>query len=161
MCGPRGLPGTRDFLFRNNGDGTFTEVAAAAGVDDKPGNYGFSPAWVDVDDDGWVDLIVVNDSTPNYLYINKHDGTFEDVSYIAGLALNQDGRELLSDKEYHCLEAALDDLKQVRQSTNHREIARHIEMVSKTSEEFAARRMNASIQKALTGHSLNEIEKGV
>ena len=55
----------------------------------------------------------------------------------------------------------MDDLKQVRQSTNHREIARHIEMVSKTSEEFAARRMNASIKKALTGHSLNEIEKGV
>lgn len=92
MCGPRGLPGTRDFLFRNNGDGTFTEVAEAAGVDDKPGYYGFSPAWVDVDDDGWVDLVVANDSTPNYLYINKHDGTFEDISYIAGLALNQDGR---------------------------------------------------------------------
>jgi molecular chaperone HscA len=85
------------------------------------------------------------------------DRMYEDLL----VALNQDGRELLSDKEYHCLEAALDDLKQVRQSTNHREIARHIEMVSKTSEEFAARRMNASIQKALTGHSLNEIEKGV
>ncbi len=85
------------------------------------------------------------------------DRMYEDLL----VALNQDGHELLSDKEYHCLEAALDDLKQVRQSTNHREIARHIEMVSKTSEEFAARRMNASIQKALTGHSLNEIEKGV
>lgn len=85
------------------------------------------------------------------------DRMYEDLL----VALNQDGRQLLSDKEYHCLEAALDDLKQVRLSTNHREIARHIEMVSKTSEEFAARRMNASIQKALTGHSLNEIEKGV
>jgi molecular chaperone HscA len=85
------------------------------------------------------------------------DRMYEDLL----VALNQDGRELLSDKEYHCLEAAMDDLKQVRQSSNHREIARHIEMVSKTSEEFAARRMNASIQKALTGHSLNEIEKGV
>ncbi|MDX2349815.1 MAG: Fe-S protein assembly chaperone HscA [Porticoccus sp.] len=85
------------------------------------------------------------------------DRMYEDLL----VALNQDGRKLLSDKEYHCLKAALDDLKQVRQSTNHREIARHIEMVSKTSEEFAARRMNASIKKALTGHSLNEIEKGV
>ncbi|HEB28549.1 MAG TPA: Fe-S protein assembly chaperone HscA [Porticoccus sp.] len=85
------------------------------------------------------------------------DRMYEDLL----VALNQDGRQLLSDKEYHCLEAALDDLKQVRLSTNHREIARHIEMVSKTSEEFAARRMNASIQKALTGHSLSEIEKGV
>lgn len=85
------------------------------------------------------------------------DRMYEDLL----VAMNQDGRKLLSDKEYHCLEAALDDLKQVRQSTNHREIARHIEMVSKTSEEFAARRMNASIKKALTGHSLNEIEKGV
>lgn len=93
MCGPRGLPGTRDFLFRNNGDGTFVEVAEAAGVADKAGYYGFSPAWVDVNDDGWVDLVVANDSTPNYLYLNKKDGTFEDVSYISGFALNEDARE--------------------------------------------------------------------
>ncbi|MEH6528755.1 MAG: Hsp70 family protein, partial [Porticoccus sp.] len=76
-------------------------------------------------------------------------------------ALEHDGRQLLNEKEYHCLETALDDLGQTRHSKNHREIARHIEMVSKASEEFAARRMNASIQKALTGHSLDEIEKDV
>ncbi|UCF35974.1 MAG: CRTAC1 family protein, partial [Acidobacteriota bacterium] len=92
MCGPRGLPGTRDFLFRNNGDGTFREVAEEAGVSDREGFYGFSPAWVDVDDDGWVDLVVANDSTPNYLYLNRGDGTFRDVSYESGFALNQDGR---------------------------------------------------------------------
>jgi len=92
MCGPRGLTGTRDFLFENDGDGTFTERAEAAGVNDKPGYYGFSPVWVDVNDDGWVDLVVANDSTPNYLYINRQDGTFEDISYISGFALNQDGR---------------------------------------------------------------------
>jgi hypothetical protein len=92
MCGPRGLPGTRDFLFKNNGDGTFTEVAEQAGVDDKPGYYGFSPVWIDVNDDGWIDLTVANDSTPNYLYINNHDDTFRDISYISGFALNQDGR---------------------------------------------------------------------
>ncbi|MEH6617510.1 MAG: Fe-S protein assembly chaperone HscA [Porticoccus sp.] len=76
-------------------------------------------------------------------------------------ALEQDGRQLLNEEEYHCLETALGDLGQTRHSKNHREIARHIEMVSKASEEFAARRMNASIQKALTGHSLDEIEKDV
>lgn len=76
-------------------------------------------------------------------------------------ALEHDGRQLLNEEEYHCLETVLDDLGQTRHSNNHREIARHIEMVSKASEEFAARRMNASIQKALTGHSLDDIEKDV
>lgn len=76
-------------------------------------------------------------------------------------ALNEDGRQLLNDDEYHCLEVALKDLGEVRHSQDHREIARHIEMVAKTSEEFAARRMNASIQKALSGHSLDEVEKDV
>lgn len=76
-------------------------------------------------------------------------------------ALKEDGSQLLNDDEYHCLEVALKDLGEIRQSQNHREIARHIEMVSKTSEEFAARRMNASIQKALAGHSLDEVEKDV
>lgn len=76
-------------------------------------------------------------------------------------ALNEDGSQLLNDDEYHCLEVALKDLDKIRQSENHREIARHIEMVSKTSEEFAARRMNASIQKALAGHSLDDVEKDV
>lgn len=76
-------------------------------------------------------------------------------------ALKEDGRQLLNDDEYHCLEVALKDLGEIRESKNHREIARHIEMVSKTSEEFAARRMNASIQKALAGHSLDEVEKDV
>lgn len=76
-------------------------------------------------------------------------------------ALKEDGRQLLNDDEYHCLEVALKDLGEIRHSQKHREIARHIEMVSKTSEEFAARRMNASIQKALAGHSLDEVEKDV
>lgn len=93
MCGPRGLKGVRDFLFRSNGDGTFSEVAASAGVDDPSGFYGFAATFLDLDDDGWLDLAVANDSTPNYLYRNKHDGTFEDVSYPAGFALNEYGRE--------------------------------------------------------------------
>jgi enediyne biosynthesis protein E4 len=96
MCGPRGLPGEEDHLFHNNGDGTFTDVSAKAGVADKEGRYGMSSAFVDVDDDGWVDLAVANDSSTNYLYRNKHNGTFEDISYASGFALSDDGREQAS-----------------------------------------------------------------
>ncbi|HKN34630.1 MAG TPA: CRTAC1 family protein [Terriglobales bacterium] len=93
MCGPRGLPGESDHLFHNNGDGTFTDVSVHAGVSDPRGYYGFASVFVDVDDDGWVDLLVANDSVPKYLYRNKHDGTFEDASYLSGFALNDEGRE--------------------------------------------------------------------
>jgi enediyne biosynthesis protein E4 len=92
MCGPLGLKGAPDHLFRNNGDGTFSEVSKQAGVDDVAGYYGLGVAWFDYDDDGRPDLIVANDSTPNYLYRNKGDGTFEDVSYLSGAALNENGR---------------------------------------------------------------------
>jgi hypothetical protein len=93
MCGPRGLPGEPDHLFHNNHDGTFTDVSLKAGVDDRRGYYGLSSVFVDVDDDGWLDLAVANDSVPKYLYRNKHDGTFEDISYLSGFALNDEGRE--------------------------------------------------------------------
>ncbi len=93
MCGPRGLKGARDHLFHNNGDGTFSDVSEKAGVSDPKGLYGFGVAWFDFDDDGKLDLIVANDSTPNYLYRNRGDGTFEDVSYGSGAALNENGRE--------------------------------------------------------------------
>ena len=93
MCGPRGLPGAPDHLFHNNGDGTFTDVSVKAGVADTPGYYGFSSVFVDINDDGRPDLVVANDSTPNYLYINKGDGSFEDDSYPAGFAVNENGRE--------------------------------------------------------------------
>ena len=96
MCGPRGLPGENDHLFHNNGDGTFTDVSVKAGVSDPRGYYGLASAFVDVDDDGWVDLVVANDSVPRYLYRNKHDGTFEDISYLSGFALNDEGREQAS-----------------------------------------------------------------
>ncbi|MFN0086770.1 MAG: CRTAC1 family protein [Blastocatellia bacterium] len=93
MCGPRGLKGAPDHLFRNNGNGTFTEVSAEAGVADKTGFYGFGVAWLDFDDDGRLDLIVANDSTPNLVYRNLGNGTFEDISYASGAALNEHGRE--------------------------------------------------------------------
>ncbi len=93
MCGPRGLQGAGDHLFHNNGDGTFTDVTAKAGVGDANGYYGLGALFVDVNNDGRLDLVIANDSTPNYLYINKGDGTFDDQSYMSGFALNQDGRE--------------------------------------------------------------------
>jgi hypothetical protein len=92
FCGPMGLLGEGDHLFHNNGDGTFTDASAKAGVADREGRYGFASVFVDIDDDGWLDLIVANDSTPNYLYRNRHDGTFEDISYMSGFALNEEGR---------------------------------------------------------------------
>jgi enediyne biosynthesis protein E4 len=96
FCGPRGLKGEADHLFHNNGDGTFTDVSTAAGVSDPYAYYGFASIFVDVDDDGWVDLAVANDSVPNYLYRNRHDGTFEDIGYLSGFALSGEGREQAS-----------------------------------------------------------------
>jgi enediyne biosynthesis protein E4 len=96
MCGPRGLKGEPDHLFHNNGDGTFTDVTDKAGVSDKNAYYGLTAVFADLNDDGKVDLAVANDSTPNYLYINKGDGTFEDASYASGYALNENGRETAS-----------------------------------------------------------------
>ena len=93
MCGPRGLQGEPDHLFHNNGDGTFTDVSEKAGVSDKSRYYGFTAVFVDVNDDGKQDLVVTNDSSPNYLYLNNGDGTFEDASYYTGFALNQQGRD--------------------------------------------------------------------
>jgi hypothetical protein len=95
-CGPRGLKGEPDHLFRNNGDDTFTDVSEKAGVADAPGYYGLASLFVDINNDGKMDLLVADDSTPNYLYLNKGDGTFEDVSYSSGYALNEAGRETAS-----------------------------------------------------------------
>ncbi|MDE3188372.1 MAG: CRTAC1 family protein [Acidobacteriota bacterium] len=95
-CGPRGLHGEPDHLFHNNGDGTFTDVTVKAGVEDKDRFYGFTAIFVDINGDGKPDLVVGNDSEPNFLYINKGDGTFDDQSYVSGFALNKDGREIAS-----------------------------------------------------------------
>jgi len=93
MCGPRGLTGEGDTLFHQKADGTFEDVSVKAGVNDPQKYYGFSSAFVNANDDNLLDLIVVNDSTPKQLYINKGKGTFEEVGYPSGVALNENGRE--------------------------------------------------------------------
>jgi hypothetical protein len=93
QCGPWGLPGESDFLFRNRGDGTFEDVSKAAGVDDPKHYFGMQAVWSDYDNDGWPDLYVADDGGPNYLYHNKQNGTFEDVGLLSGASLSGDGRE--------------------------------------------------------------------
>lgn len=93
MCGPRGLPGSADRLFRQQPDGTFENVSAKAGVMDAGKYYGFSSVFADVNDDSYLDLLVINDSTPKQLYLNRRDGTFEEIGYPSGIALNESGRE--------------------------------------------------------------------
>ncbi|MBP1607321.1 MAG: ASPIC/UnbV [Acidobacteria bacterium] len=93
QCGPRGLPGEGDFLFRNEGNGRFTEVGKAAGVSDPREYFGLGIAWLDFNDDGWPDLYVANDSTANFLYVNQKDGTFKDQAFPLGVAVSEDGSE--------------------------------------------------------------------
>jgi enediyne biosynthesis protein E4 len=94
QCGPWGMQGEGDLLFHNRGDGTFEEVSHKAGVDDPKQRYGLQCVWADYDNDGWIDLYLANDAGPNFLYRNKHDGTFEEVGLLTGVALSEDGQEL-------------------------------------------------------------------
>jgi hypothetical protein len=96
QCGPRGLRGAGDSLFHNNGDGTFTNVAKSAGVDDPPGFYGLSVIWADFNNTGKPDIYVANDSTPKYLYRNDGNGKFTDIGLESGTAVSEDGSEQAS-----------------------------------------------------------------
>jgi len=93
QCGPRGLPGAGDALYHNNGDGTFTDVSKKAKIDDPNGYYGLGVVWTDFDDDGWPDIFVANDATPNFAYRNNRDGTFTEMGLAIGLALDENGAE--------------------------------------------------------------------
>jgi hypothetical protein len=93
QCGPRGLKGSPDALYHNNGNGTFTEVAKAAGVDDPQRFFGLTAVWSDFNNDGHLDLFVANDGEPNYLYRNDGNGHFTDIALDAGVAVNLDGSE--------------------------------------------------------------------
>lgn len=92
MCGPRGLRGGKDRLFRQTPKGTFEEVGDSIGVTDEGSYYSFSSVFIDIDDDRDLDLLVVNDSTPKQLYLNE-GGKFEEIGYPSGIALNENGRE--------------------------------------------------------------------
>jgi hypothetical protein len=91
QCGPWGMTGETDLLYHNGGDGTFEEVSKRAGVSDPNGYYGLGVVWGDYDNDGWPDLYVANDTGPNFLYHNNHDGTFTDQGMLAGAALSSEG----------------------------------------------------------------------
>jgi hypothetical protein len=93
MCGPRGLPFSRNRLLRNLGGGRFADVSDASGVGKPSSCYGFTVVATDVTDDGYPDLYVACDSTPSLLYLNRRDGTFEEDGLISGVALNGDGQE--------------------------------------------------------------------
>jgi hypothetical protein len=91
-CGPPGLPGGKNVLYRNKGDGTFEDVSDKAGITRNSGTYGLGVSTLDFDDDGWVDAYVANDSNPSALYRNNRDGTFTDVAVPSGCAYSQDGK---------------------------------------------------------------------
>jgi enediyne biosynthesis protein E4 len=91
-CGPPGLPGGKNALYHNRGDGTFEDVSEKSGITRASGTYGLGVSTLDFDNDGWVDLYVANDSNPSALYRNNHDGTFTDIGVGSGCAFSQDGK---------------------------------------------------------------------
>jgi len=92
-CGPRGLKTPHHYLFRNNGDGTFTDVSQSSGIAAAVDRYGMTALAADFDGDGWTDLYVACDSTPSMLLRNQHDGTFKEEGLERGVALTEDGLE--------------------------------------------------------------------
>lgn len=93
QCGPRGLKGAGDSVFRNNGDGTFSDVTKKAGMTDPDGFYGMQPLFSDFADTGRLDVYIANDSTPNFYYQNKGAGIFEEIGLLSGTGVSGDGSE--------------------------------------------------------------------
>lgn len=91
-CGPPGLKGGKNILYRNNGDGTFSDVSESSGILDTDGTYGLGVLTADFDNDGWPDIYVANDSAPSALYRNNRNGKFEDIAVEAGCAFSMDGK---------------------------------------------------------------------
>jgi enediyne biosynthesis protein E4 len=92
-CGPRGLKTGKHALYRNNGDGTFTEVTKEAGLNKATATYGLTAIAADLDEDGWQDIYVASDSTPSLLFMNNRDGTFREEGVLRGVGLSEDGME--------------------------------------------------------------------
>ena len=93
FCGPLNLEAGEDVLYRNNGDGSFTEITERAGIGSKPSGYGFTPVIEDFNQNGHLDIFVANDSSPNSLYVNSGRGAFSEDALTAGLAYNADGKK--------------------------------------------------------------------
>ncbi len=91
-CGPKGLPFAQNWLYRNEGNGTFTDVSKPSGISQVTGRYPMTVAAADFDEDGWVDLYIACDSTASTFYHNNGNGTFTDVALETGLAYNEDGQ---------------------------------------------------------------------
>ena len=93
-CGPKGLKAPQHYLYRNNGDGTFTDVSKESGIAAIKGSYGLTAVSFDVDEDGWPDLFVACDTTSSLLLLNNHDGTFREEGLMRGVAISPDGQEM-------------------------------------------------------------------
>lgn len=93
-CGPAGLVKAQNYLYRNNGDGTFTDVSKESGVESFRGSYCLTASSFDVDEDGWPDIVVACDTSPSLLLMNNHDGTFREEALIRGVALSADGHQM-------------------------------------------------------------------
>ncbi len=93
-CGPKGLKAPQHFLYKNNGDGTFTDVSKESGIAAIKGSYGLTAVTFDVDEDGWPDLFVACDTTQSLLLLNNHDGTFREEGLMRGVAISPDGQEM-------------------------------------------------------------------
>ena len=92
-CGPRGLPMPRNYLYRNQGDGTFRDVSEETGIWKAERTYGMTAVTADFNNDGWSDLYVASDSTPSLFFRNQHNGTFAEEGVERGIALSEDGME--------------------------------------------------------------------
>ena len=93
-CGPNGFGFPPHFLYRNNGDGTFSDVSRQSGIAAVRTSYGLTAVTFDADEDGWPDIFVACDSTPSLLFMNNRDGTFREEGLLRGVALSSDGQEL-------------------------------------------------------------------
>jgi len=92
-CGPNGLPFARNYLYRNQGDGTFRDVTAASGIGAAPASYGMTAVAADFTGNGWTDIYVASDSTPSLLLVNQRNGTFREQGTERGVAFSDDGKE--------------------------------------------------------------------
>ena len=93
-CGPMGLAAPRQYFYRNNGDGTFTDISKETGIASLQGSFGLTAVTLDVDEDGWPDIFVACDATFSFMLMNNRDGTFREEALLRGIATNADGRRM-------------------------------------------------------------------